>query len=303
MLNPTHLNTLREVLAAGSFAEAATRLGYTPSAVSQQIAALERSTGLRLFERDARSIQPTQAAALVARRAVSILGSLDALEREVHALASTDRGVIRLGSFPTASAGLLPDALARLRQTRPHVTVQLDEGEPDEIVPMLAAGALDLALVYQYETVPRRWPPTVRQVTLMTEDLFVLAPATLGLPPGGYVPMDALQDATWIATREGTAGERCLLRLCATHGYTPRVAYRSNDFDVVRGLVRTGLGVALVPALAVVEHPGVRRLVPRDHAPKRHVLALTRTSDVAPLVEPVLASLTESVRQLAATSP
>lgn len=300
MLNPTHLNTLREVLAAGSFAEAAARLGYTPSAVSQQIAALERATGLRLFERDARSIKPTQAAELVARRAAGILGSLDALEREVQALASTDRGVIRLGSFPTASAGLLPEALASLRRTRPHVMVQLDEGEPDEIVPMLVAGALDLALVYQYETVPRRWPVSVGEATLMTEDLFVLAPATMDLPPGDHVPVGALEDATWIATRKGTAGERCLLRLCATHGFTPRVAYRSNDFDVVRGLVRTGLGVALVPALAVVEHPGIRRLLPAQHAPTRRVLALTPTSDVAPLVEPVLTSLSESARQLAA---
>ena len=161
------------------------------------------------------------------------------------------------------------------------------------------AGALDIALVYQYDNVPRRWPKGLRSVELMVEELFVPAPLGLDLPHGDRIPVRALRDATWIATREGTAGERCLLQLCATGGFMPRIAYRSNDFDVVRGLVRSGLGVALVPALATSHDGDIRRLRPRDHTPRRRVLALVRAGDPDPLVEPVLASLAETVRGLA----
>lgn len=298
VLNPTHLRTLGAVLASGSIAEAAARLGYTPSAVSQQIAALERASGLTLFERAGRSLAATQAAQALAERAAPILHALDALDREVRALAVHERGVVRLGSFPTASAELVPDALARLRRARPQLEVLLDQGEPDELVPLFDAGGLDIALVYEYEAAPRRWPDDLMAVPLLAEELFLLVPRSdAGL--ARRARLGDLRDASWIATREGTGGERTLRQLCARAGFSPRIDHRSNDFGVVRGLVRAGLGVAVVPALALVPDPDVQ-IVPLDHGGlSRTVLALSRPGRADGLAAAVVASLQETVRRCA----
>ena len=123
------------MLQTGSFAVAARQLGYTPSAVSQQIAALERAVRLPLFERDARSVRPTPAATFLAARGQEVLAALGVLQDDLRALAEGVLGTVRLGSFPTASRHLLPGALAALAGSRPAVEVVLDEGEPDELAP------------------------------------------------------------------------------------------------------------------------------------------------------------------------
>ena len=140
MLNPLHLRTLTAVLQTGSFAVAARRLGYTPSAVSQQIAALERAAGLPLFEREAHGIRPTPAAAWLRGRGQEVLAALGALQDDLRGLADGVTGTVRLGSFPTAGEHLLPAALAALAAGAPSVEVLLDEGEPDELVPRVHDG-------------------------------------------------------------------------------------------------------------------------------------------------------------------
>src|SRR3712207_3482572 len=158
MLNPLHLRTLTTVLQTGSFALAARRLGYTPSAVSQQIAALERAARLPLFERAARSIRPTPAATYLAAHGQEAIGALGSLQEDPGGLAEGTSGTVRLGSFPTASEHLLPTALASLAVSHASVEVLLDEGEPVELAPRVHDGDLDLALVYRYTRVPARYP-------------------------------------------------------------------------------------------------------------------------------------------------
>ncbi|WP_188189871.1 LysR family transcriptional regulator [Nonomuraea sp. SYSU D8015] len=301
MLNPLHLRTLTAVLNAGSFAAAARRLGYTASAVSQQIAALERAVRMPLFERGAQTITPTPAARYLVSRAYDVLAALDALEEDVRGMSEGTIGRLRLGSFPTASQRLLPIALASYAGTHPSVETVLDEGEPDELIPLLRAGELDLALVYRYDPVPRAWPRDLQEIGLLEEELLLLLPGGHSLAAAETVALDDLKQETWVSTREGTAGASCLRRLCAPAGYEPRVDYRSNDYGVIRGLVRSGLGVALVPALAHVPSQGVVTARLSGVEARRRIAAVHRGTN--PAVTGAVWSLCQAAARLAAELP
>src|SRR5579875_416144 len=150
MLNTTRLRVLREVVRTGSLSAAADRLSYTQSAVSQQIAALEREAGLKLLERSGRGVRPTQAGAVLAAHAEAILAQLQAAEAQLHELSGLKGGTLRLASFASAGSTLLPEAIARFRSRYPAVELNLAEGEPEEIAPRLCAGEFDLALLFQF---------------------------------------------------------------------------------------------------------------------------------------------------------
>ncbi|WP_233159545.1 LysR family transcriptional regulator [Pseudonocardia sp. MH-G8] len=290
-LNPLHLRTLVEVVRTGSFAEAARRLGYTPSAVSQQMSGLERAVALALFEREAHSVRATPAAELIAQRSQEVLASFGALDHEIETIAAGGQGRLRLGSFPTASARVLPHGLAAFVERHPAVEIQLDEGEPDELLPLLQGGELDLALVYRYDLVPRRWPERLVETEILHENLLLLLPAGHRLASRQAIGPADLCDETWIASREGTAGATCLIRACAQAGFTPRVAYRSNDYDVVQGLVAAGLGPAMVPALGHdASVPGLHARAVTGMALQRHVSALHRVTGVSTPVQGVLSA-------------
>jgi DNA-binding transcriptional LysR family regulator len=299
VLNPLHLRTLIEVVRTGSFAEAARRLGYTPSAVSQQISGLERAVRLTLFEREPHSVRATVAAELLAERSQEVLASFDALDHEIEAISSGSLGQLRIGSFPTASATLLPLGLAAFVQRYPSVEVHLDEGEPDELLQVLQDGELDIALVYRYDLVPRTWPHRLVETELLHENLLLLLPADHPLAGRSQVGFAELRDATWIASREGSAGASCLERACATAGFAPSIAFRSNNYDVVEGLVGAGLGIAMVPALGHDRSaPGVTAAEVGGLRLQRHVSALHRVASVATPVQEVLSAFREAAERL-----
>jgi DNA-binding transcriptional LysR family regulator len=291
MLDPLHLRTLTAVLQTGSFAAAARRLGYTPSAVSQQVAALERAARLRLFEREARSIRPTPAAAFLSTRGQEVLATLGALQDDLRGLTDGAIGTVRLGSFPTASEHLLPSALAALALSHPSVEILLDEGEPDELTPRVHDGDLDLALVYRYTRVPVRRPRALTVTPLLREDLVLILPCGYPLAEAAELRLTELEDAVWVTTRLGSVGATCLQRMCAEAGFEPRVSHRSNDYDVIRGFVRSGLGVALLPALGHVADPGVVTSRLAGSTVYRHVEVIARPAIRNPAVEGVLAAL------------
>ncbi|MFI0449296.1 LysR family transcriptional regulator [Actinomadura sp. 6N118] len=293
MISPLHIQTVREVVRTGSFADAARNLGYTASAVSQQIAALERTSGVLLFERRARSVHPTYAAFMLVKKGDDVLDALDSLERELRTMASGQKGSVQLGSFPTASARILPRALAGLTRDRPGTKITLSEGEPDELLPELLDGDLDLQLVYRYDLFPRTWPEQIVETSLMDENLVLCLPATHPLARNGArtVPLRDLNGETWIASRPETSGAQALVRLCKSAGFTPDIAFRSNDYAVVCGLVARGLGIALVPALGLVPDPGLRTLRLSRRSPQRHVTVLCRTTNTNPLVKVTMREL------------
>ncbi|HST47098.1 LysR substrate-binding domain-containing protein [Jatrophihabitans sp.] len=299
MLSPHQLHTLRTVLATGSYAAAAAELRYTPSAVSQQMTALERASGLQLFERSAHSIRPTPHAQLLAERAAEVLALLDGLDREVAAIARGEAGQLRIGSFPTASARLLPAALATLRRQRPGVEIEVDEGELAELLPRLLSGELDLALAYRYDTAPAGWPARLAETELLREPLSLLLPAGHRLADTGPVRLAALAAERWVAPLADSPGALNLDRLAARAGFSPRVSYRSNDYSVVRGLVAAGLGVALVPRLGLADTEGVLATPLQGRPPRRAVLALHRPAAGSSLIAAALEAIRATSSALA----
>lgn len=305
MLNTLHLKTLSAVVRTGSFASAARQLGYTGSAVSQQIAALERAVKVPLFERHAHSIKPTPFAEILANRASEVLAGLVSLEEEVAAMIEGGQGRLRVGSFPTANERLVPQMLRCFVAAHPRVDVELDEGEPGETMPLLQQGELDIAVVYRYSLVPHAWPTGVKLTRLLTEDLILLLPPEHALAGSDEVDLSCLSNDVWIASREGTDGAACVERLCARAGFEPSIEYRSNDYDVIRQLVRSGLGVAVIPALGHVaadsrsaDGPSAHRL--RGVTEVRRVYGIHRPAPVNPTVARALDALRTASRQLAA---
>ncbi|RCW38452.1 DNA-binding transcriptional LysR family regulator [Halopolyspora algeriensis] len=298
MLNPVHLRTLQECVRTGSFAGAARVLGYTASAVSQQMVLLERSVGAVLFERRAHSTHSTELAHRLAERSRGALAALDSLERETRALVAGDQGSLRLASFATANARVLPDVLAAIVAQRPNAEVQLDEGEPDEVIGGVLDGVLDAAVVFEYDLDPRQWPPELCVEELLAEPLLLALPETHRLADAAEVELRELAGDTWICTREDTAGARSLVHLAAAAGFVPGIVFRSNDYAVIRDLVARGLGTALLPALAVAECR-VRVLPIAEGQPYRRIKVLYRTQNTNPLLPPALECLATSCSALA----
>lgn len=295
MLNPLHLQTLVTVVRTGSFADAARELGYTPSAVSQQIAALERGLRMVLFDRSARSIAPTPAALLLAAHSRDSLTALRRLEEEILAMAQGQYGVLRVGSFPTASERLLPMAFSHFVPEHPQVRIRLGEGETDALIDQLVDGLIDVAVTYRYDLVPRRIPAGVVSIRLLSEDLLLVVPEGHELAERETVCWSDLDKVRWISTAVDTAGAQCLDRLCAIAGFEPDVGVRSNDYDVIRQLVRCGLGVALVPALCGGSTSGLA-IAPLEYTGvRRHVGVLHRGERLNPVVRDFICSLRHSV--------
>ncbi|MFD0852089.1 LysR substrate-binding domain-containing protein, partial [Actinomadura adrarensis] len=187
-------------------------------------------------------------------------------------------------------ARILPRALARLTREQPGIEVTLAEGEPDELLPELLDGDLDAQLVYRYDLFPRDWPDRLAETRLMDEDLVLVMPEDhpLARTSGRTVRLGDLQDETWIASRPETSGAQALQRLCASAGFSPRIAYRSNDYTVVCGLVACGLGIALVPAMGCMPMPGLAMLKLARRSPRRRVFVLRRATNANPLLDDVL---------------
>jgi DNA-binding transcriptional LysR family regulator len=295
MLSTTRLNVLREVVAHGSFSAAADALSYSQSAVSQSIATLEGEVGTTLVERDRGGIRPTAAGAALVAHADGILARMEAAENEVAAIAGGEGGRLRIASFPTAGATLLPLAINSFRVAHPGVEVTLAEGEPDEIAPRLRAGEFDLALLFEFEGVGERLGTGMRRFELIEDPLHLALPATHPLARRRRLRLEDLRDEAWVQTSANSPCARHVVRSCHAAGFEPRVAFESDDYQTVQGLVAAGVGVALIPQLAlsaVRSDIRIRALDPSS--PVRKALAATRRG--AP-VTPALATMLDTVRE------
>ncbi|WP_404430875.1 LysR family transcriptional regulator [Microbacterium lacus] len=303
MLNPVHLRTLAVVVRTGSFANAARQIGYTGSAVSQQVAALEQSLQLELFERDAHSIRPTPTATFLAERAHDILAALGALEDDVRGLNSGTLGQLRVGGFATANELLVPRSLAGYLRTHPRMDISVDDGEPEDLIMKLSDAALDIAVVYEFHLVPQRWPARVTVTHLLDEDLHLLVPRSHPLLHANAVDIEDLSDETWVSTKEGTAADTCLARLCAAAGFDPLIAMRGAHCDSVRGLVHAGLGIALVPAMSVLPTDHVVPLTTPNRTALRRVVALHHAGQQNSRASDAVSSLKRVANKLAEELP
>jgi DNA-binding transcriptional LysR family regulator len=286
-LDVRRLRVLREVATQGSFSAAADALAFTQPAVSRQIATLEAEAGTRLVDRTARGVRLTPAGELLVEHAEAILGRLAAAESQLEALADVDAGRLRLGTFPTASATLTPLAIAAFAQEYPGVDLRLFEGRSPEMLPLIAAGELDLALVPDTDPDP---PADVALEHLMDDPFFVALPREHPLADQDKLRMEDLRDETWIEGRLCMDGLR---QAANAAGFEPRVAFDSSEWLGKQGLVAAGVGVALIPTLglgAVREDIVLRELGPAG--PRRSVLIATNGClSPAPAVAPMKAIL------------
>ena len=278
MIEARHLRVLRAVARTGSFSAAARDIGCTQPAVSQQMKALEQSAGTPLLVRGAREMRLTQAGEALVRHAAGILAGLTAAEEEIAAIAGLRAGRVRLGSFPSGSSTLVPSAVADMRAHHPGTKISLVEAEPPRSVDMLRAGDCDITLAFRYVDLPtpseESWADLVVR-PLLTDRLVGLVPADHRL--AGRTEPVAIAE---LAEEEWIAGcPRCrrhLVVVCERAGFSPRIDFATDDYPAVVGLVAAGLGVAVLPQLALesVRPKGVA-VVEMRPAVEREIVALT----------------------------
>jgi len=306
MLDVRRLRVLREVARRGSLAGAADELSYTPSAVSQQIAALEREAGTALLERRARGVVLTEAGQVLVEHAEVILRALDAAESSLAALADLRRGHLRMASFATAAASVLPRAIDLFRARHPAVELTVGQASPMESVARLREGRIDLALTVDLDERPAEG---VDVIHLFDDPVQLALHRDHPLAAKPDLRLEDLVAETWIDVPRTTSGGQVLTRACTAAGFAPRVRFESDDYTVIQQLVGAGAGIALLPDLAFSPpHPSVvlRSLGP--DGPSRNIQAATRPARFrSPAAEAMLVILREQLPpprlQLAAATP
>ncbi len=251
MLSLVRLRVLSVVAEHGSFSSAALALDYTQSAISQQVAALERECSCRLVERMPRGVRLTPAGQVLLGHAQGILGSVAAAEAELAAMAGLRGGRLRMASFPSAGATLMPLAIGIFRAQHPEVELSLIEAEPDELVMRLTAAELDLALLFDFGVHEPAWPGELEGLQLFEDPMFVALPGDHPLATRPRLRLHDLSEQAWVQTSQDSQCAQHVVRSCHAAGFEPRAAFHSDDYQTVQGLVAAGVGVALIPALAL----------------------------------------------------
>lgn len=281
MLDVKRLRVLKEVAERGSFSAAAESLSYTQSAVSQQIAALEREAGTTLVDRGARGVRLTEAGRALVEHSGAILGRLAAAEAELEAIAGLRGGRLRLASFPTAGATLMPLAIARFSAAHPGVELSLVESEPEESLPRLKAGELDVALTFEYDSMPGSVfgsaDESIEFHHLLDDPMYVALPCDHPLARRKRLRLADFAGEAWVQGDLQAICGHMQLTACRRAGFEPRIAFASDDYNVMQGLVAAGVAVSLLPDLALtnLRDDIVIRDLGRD-APVRRVAAVAR---------------------------
>ncbi len=277
MLNVARLRVLREVGHRGSISAAAVALDYTQSAVSQQIAALESETGLTLLERHPRGVSLTAAGQTLVGHAEGILARLEAAEEALDAISGLRGGRLRMASFPSAGATLMPRAIASFRSSYPDVELSLAEGEPEEIAPRLRRGELDLALLFEFEGTSPLGERSTR-VELLEDPMFLALPHEHRLAARSRLRLEHLAGESGVQTSQDSPCARHVVRCSHAAGFEPNVAFESDDYQVVQGLVAAGVGVALIPRMALAAPRDDIAIRSLEGGPVRSVIAATPAS-------------------------
>ena len=303
MLDLKRLRVLSEVARQRSFSAAADTLYLSQSAVSQQVATLEKEVGLDLLERTTNGPKLTDAGQVLVTHADAAIARLEEAEHEVAAIAGLEGGELRIASFPTASVGLLTDALSEFRSTHPNVELKVTEAEPEESLPLLRAAEIDLAIVFDYSTLPEDGGDRdVERTLLLSESMYVALPRDHPLAKSKRVPLAKLADEAWLRGVGSSSCGEVIVQACRDAGFEPRIAFESDEYQVLEGYVAAGLGFTLLPDLAL---PTLHRdLVVRPtepEAPERRVWAATRAKGARSLAsEAMVANLTSVGETVAA---
>ncbi|MGI8902917.1 MAG: LysR family transcriptional regulator [Solirubrobacteraceae bacterium] len=294
MLDTRRLRVLCEVGRHGSFSAAAAALGYTQPAISRQIATLETEVGATLVQRVPHGAVLTDAGALLAARGEAILGRLEDAESELRALAGLEGGRLRLASFASAAASIVPLAIVRFRERHPAVELSVVMSDPVDSLPRLAAGELDIALSHDPMGQPggasgaRSAARGIELVHLFDDPMYVAMPAGHPLAGASRLELARFACEPWmLATTHSCPDSRLFLRACHAAGFEPRIAFQNDDYPAIMGFVAAGVGVALIPDMVT---RGIREDV------------VVRALDPSPPPRPILAALAAAYRSPATTA-
>ena len=302
MLDVKRMRILKEVADRGSFSAAAESLSYTQSAVSQQIAALEREAGTQLVTRGSRGIRLTEAGEALVRHADAILTRLADAEAELEAIAGLRGGRLRLAAFPTVGATLMPLAIATFRARHPDVELTVRQLEPEDSLPLLKCGELDIALTITPSDLDT---DGVDEAFLLDDPMFAAMPRDHPLVNKPRIRLKDLSKEPWISTTDACSCGDLVRKHCIRMGFEPKVTFESDDYLAIQGLVAAGVGVALIPTLALTT---VRDdIVIRDlgnEAPVRKIAAATLPgAQRSPAARAMLGVLGEVATQYAKPAP
>jgi len=295
MLDVRRLRVLCEVAREGSFSGAALALGYTQPAVSRQIALLEAEVGTTLVRRVPQGAVLTDAGSLLVERGETVLARLNDIEHELKALAGLEGGRVRLASFASAAASIVPLAIAEFRARYPAVELIVVMSDPIDSLPRLRAGELDLALSHDALGTPDAdggalstgggvQAAGIELVHLFDDPMYVAMPAAHTLAAASPLSLASFCDEPWmLATTHSCPDSRLFLRACHAAGFEPRIAFQNDDYPAILGFVAAGVGVALIPdmvARGVRDDVVVRELDPP--APPRPIVLLLPAGYVSP---------------------
>lgn len=303
MIDARRLQIFREVARCGTISGAAQALWLTQPAVSRQIAALEREAGAQLLRREARGVSLTESGRVVLDHADAIAGHLAAAEAELGDLAELRSGRLRIGTFPTAGATLLLDALTRFHTRHPAVELLVLEAPSSTCLARLRAGELDLALVFDGDPEEGVRADGIERVHLLTEQMQVALPATHPRASARRLRLRDLRDERWLV---GTApvGVGVIRTACVAAGFEPRIACEVDDPRIIAGLVAAGVGITFTSPLRLEDPaPGVVA-APLVDAPTRHIfVALLPSEHRLAAVQAILKLLRQSALARRVSSP
>ena len=300
MFDARLLSVFREVATRGSFSDAATALSFTQPAISQQIAALEKRAGTTLVDRGSRGVRLTDAGRTLVDHAEVVISRLAAAEAELEAIAGIRGGRVRLSSFPTAGASLLPPAVAEFTRRHPEVELNFVEREPEDASASLRAAELEIAIVFEYSEMKQpefdRMYEGIELHHLVDDPMYLALPRDHRLAKKPRVRLNDVAEETWI--QESGAHSWCGSfheAVCTDAGFQPKVGFRSDDYNVVQGLIAAGVGISLLPGLALTnlrDDIVVRSL--GKGAPARKIAAATLAGRYrSPATEAMLEILSE----------
>jgi DNA-binding transcriptional LysR family regulator len=300
MFDVRQLRVLRAVAEHGSFSAAADALAYTQPAISQQIAALEKRAGTRLVDRGSRGVRLTDAGQALVEHAEVVIARLAAAEAELEAIAGIRGGRVRLASFPTAGASILPPAIAEFTRRHPDVELNFVEKEPEDAAQMLRAAELEIAIVFEYAKLDQpefeRFYEGLELHHLVDDPMYLALPRDHPVARKQRVRLQDVSDETWV--QESGCHSWCggfHEAACRAAGFEPKVGFQSDDYNVVQGLIAAGVGISMLPGLALtnVREDLVVRSLGRT-APARKIAAATLAGRYrSPATEAMLEILSE----------
>ncbi|KND25086.1 LysR family transcriptional regulator [Streptomyces acidiscabies] len=296
MIEARRLHILRAVADHRTVTAAAAALYLTPSAVSQQLAALEQETGHRLVERGAKGVRLTPAGEILLGHTNAVLAQLERAEAELAAYSNGEAGTVTVAAFATGIALVVAPAMTRLARTAPGIRLRVQDAEGDASLPMVLDRQVDVAVAVEYRGAPAADDPRLTHVPLYAEPFDAVLPSHHRLADTPEVPLAELAKDTWVGPYPGNPCHDVAVLACENAGFQPRMEHASDDFRAVVALVAVGAGVALVPrsALLGTDLAGVRVRPVDGVAPTRRVFAaIRRGAEAHPLIRPVLEALGE----------